>query len=574
MKHTPVFRSLSFLFLTLVAASSTMTAQTVTALPIALTFNYQAGNALPAAQTVAVKISAGTPTYTVAISGINTLWLTVTPDAGKLPATLSARVNPTSLSVGQYLATIAVTVAGVGTPVNVPVTLNVSAPLPTLTLSASTLSFAAPPMPPAAQTIRLSTSGSPLSFTAAVAGAPWIQISPASGVLVPGAQLPFTVAVDPTNLSPQAAPYTAKITIAAPGASTTSKQQTITVSLTVSAITPTLATIWPASIPLNASATTITIRGANFYSASVAKIVGVSAPLATKLLGNGALEAVIPAALLNTATTLNVIVSNPAPGGDSAALALTVGAASVIQNVVNAASLQQGDISPGELITMFGADIGPNTPGILADADADGYADVSLGTMTASVDGVAAPLVYVSQNQITLQVPYEATIGTGKVLSLTKGAGPAITTTVTISPTAPGIFCLDGSGAGPAALLNYNATTGQYSVNGSSNAAKLGDTVVFYVTGEGDYATGVTPRTGLIFPATITPIPQLTPLPTVTIGGAAATVSYAGPSVGSLLGLLQLNVVVPAGSTIGAAVPISVNIGGIPSQSGVTLALK
>lgn len=574
MSHTPIFRSLSFLFLTLVAACSTMTAQTVTALPVALTFNYQAGNALPAAQTVAVKISAGTPTYTVAIFGVSTLWLTVTPDAGKLPATLSARANPTSLSVGQYLATITVTVAGVETPVNVSVTLNVSAPLPTLTLGASTLSFAAPPMPPAAQSIRLSTSGSPLSFTAAVAGAPWVQISPASGVLVPGAQLPFTVTVDTTSLSPQATPYTAKITIAAPGASTVSKTQTITVSLTVSAITPTLVTIWPASIPLNASATTITIRGANFYSASVAKIVGVTAPLATKLLGNDALEAVIPAALLNTATTLNVIVSNPAPGGDSTALALAVGEASTIQSVVNAASLLPGDVSPGELITLFGADIGPTTPGILADADNDGYADVTLGTITASVDGVAAPLVYVSQNQITLQVPYEATIGTGKILSLTKGATPAITTTVTVSPTAPGIFCLDGSGAGPAAVLNYNATTGQYSVNASGNAAKLGDTVVFYVTGEGDYATGVSPRTGLLFPTTIWPNPQVNPLPIVTIGGTAATVSYAGPSVGSLLGLLQLNVVVPAGSTIGAAVPISVNIGGLPSQAGVTLALK
>lgn len=574
MSHTPIFRSLSFLFLTLVAACSTMTAQTVTALPVALTFNYQAGNALPAAQTVAVKISAGTPTYTVAIFGVSTLWLTVTPDAGKLPATLSARANPTSLSVGQYLATITVTVAGVETPVNVSVTLNVSVPLPTLTLGASTLSFAAPPMPPAAQSIRLSTSGSPLSFTAAVAGAPWVQISPASGVLVPGAQLPFTVTVDTTSLSPQATPYTAKITIAAPGASTVSKTQTITVSLTVSAITPTLVTIWPASIPLNASATTITIRGANFYSASVAKIVGVTAPLATKLLGNDALEAVIPAALLNTATTLNVIVSNPAPGGDSTALALAVGEASTIQSVVNAASLLPGDVSPGELITLFGADIGPTTPGILADADNDGYADVTLGTITASVDGVAAPLVYVSQNQITLQVPYEATIGTGKILSLTKGATPAITTTVTVSPTAPGIFCLDGSGAGPAAVLNYNATTGQYSVNASGNAAKLGDTVVFYVTGEGDYATGVSPRTGLLFPTTIWPNPQVNPLPIVTIGGTAATVSYAGPSVGSLLGLLQLNVVVPAGSTIGAAVPISVNIGGLPSQAGVTLALK
>ncbi|MEO8126270.1 MAG: IPT/TIG domain-containing protein [Bryobacteraceae bacterium] len=567
-------RLLRFLILTLVAASTAVEAQTVTALPVALTFNYQAGNALPTAQTVAVKISAGTPAYTVAVTGTNTLWLTVTPDTGKLPATLSARANPTTLAVGQYLATIVITVTGAGSPISIPVTLNVSAPLPALTLSASTLSFAAPPAAPAAQTVRLSTSVSPLSFTAAVASAPWVSISPAGGILVPGAQLPLTVTVDPSSLNPQAAPYTAKITISAPGATTVSKTQTITVSLTVSAVTPALVSIWPSSIPLNASATTITIRGTNFYSASVAKITGVATPLATKLLGNDALEAVIPATLLNTATTLNVVVGNPAPGGDSTSLPLTVGAASVIQAVVNTASLLPGDVSPGELITLFGADIGPGTPGILTDADSDGFADTSLGTMTATVDGIAAPLVYVSQNQITLQVPYEVTQGAGKVLSLTKGASPAITTTVMISPTAPGIFCINGSGTGPMAALNFNATSGMYTVNTSANAAKVGDTIVIFATGEGDYATAISPRTGLIFPPTAPPLPQVNPLPIVNIGGAAATVSYAGPSVGTLLGVVQLNVVVPAGTTLGAAVPVSITIGGVASQAGATIAVK
>ena len=77
-------------------------AQTYTATPVTLTFSYQAGNALPAAQTVAVKASASTPNYTAVITGSNTLWLTATPDTGKLPATLAVRVNPTSLAVGTY----------------------------------------------------------------------------------------------------------------------------------------------------------------------------------------------------------------------------------------------------------------------------------------------------------------------------------------------------------------------------------------------------------------------------------------------------------------------------------------
>ncbi len=83
-----------------------------------------------------------------------------------------------------------------------------------------------------------------------------------------------------------------------------------------------------------------------------------------------------------------------------------------------------------------------------------------------------------------------------------------------------------------------------------------------YLTGEGDYATSITNRTGYVVPSTLSPLPEVTPKPDVTIGGATATVQYAGPMVGGILGLLQVNAVVPDGATKGAAVPVSVNFGG------------
>ncbi|MBZ5601155.1 MAG: hypothetical protein LAO79_02500 [Acidobacteriia bacterium] len=49
---------------------------------------------------------------------------------------------------------------------------------------------------------------------------------------------------------------------------------------------------------------------------------------------------------------------------------------------------------------------------------------------------------------------------------------------------------------------------------------------------------------------------------------------YAGSAGGSIAGLLQINAVVPASVTPGAAVPILVTIGGVPSQSGVTMAVQ
>ena len=40
-----------------------------------------------------------------------------------------------------------------------------------------------------------------------------------------------------------------------------------------------------------------------------------------------------------------------------------------------------------------------------------------------------------------------------------------------------------------------------------------------------------------------------------------------------MLGLLQLNVTIPAGSTTGTAVPVTVTIGGNATQANVTLAI-
>lgn len=545
---------------------------TATANPVSISFSYQAGAALPSAQTIAVRASAGTPSYTIAITGTNTLWLTVSPGSGKLPASLSARANPTSLGVGTYSANIVLTVTGVATPLSIPATLVVSSPPSTLALSAITLGFTAPPLPPAAQAVQLSTSGAPISFTA-TSGAPWLQLSPSVGVVLPGEQFTLSITADPTGLNPQAAPYVGKITVVASGVPTANRSQTITVNFTVNSSTPTIASIWPAALPINAGAQTITIRGTNFYTLTVAKIQGVTAPLATTVLSPTALLAVVPASALAAAATLSVIASNPAPGGNSTASTIAVANVPAIQAVANVASYATTSLSPGELATIFGSNVGPTAPTSMTVAN--GFVTTSLGGVSVTVDGQAAPLLYASQNQITIQVPYECTLGAGKQVVVTNNANPPATATVTIAATAPGIFTTDSSGVGQAAALNFNATTSQYTLNATANQAKIGDTIILYATGEGDYATGLPPpsHTGLVIPSTLSPLPQVNPLPTVTIGGVPATVNYAGPIVGSIIGLLQLNVVIPAGSTTGSAVPVSIGIGGNVSQSNVTIAV-
>ncbi len=551
-----------------------MQAQTVTTTPASLNFTYQSGAAtLPAAQTVSVKSGTSTPTYTTSISPGTALWLTVGPDSGKLPATLSVRVNPTSLTVGTYSASAVVTVTGVVTPINIAVNLTVTAPPSTLTVTPATLTFAVPPNPPATQALILSTNGAPISFTA-TAGSTWLTISPAVGVVLPGNQLALTVAVDGSALIPQVAPFVGKITIVASGAAVTAKSQNITVNLTVNSSVPTVTSVWPTTLPVNAGAQNITIRGTNFYSGSIAKVMGVVAPLTTTVVSSTALLAVVPATMLTAPQTLNVLVSNPAPGGDSATSPVAVANVPAIFGVVNAASYAVGTVSPGQLATIFGTNIGPTTPSPMTITA--GFVDTTLSSVDVTVDGKAAPLVYVSQGQVTIQVPYEVSIGAAKAVVVTNGANPPANSTVTIAATAPGLFTADGSGFGGAAALNFNATTLLYTLNTGANPAKIGDTVILYLTGEGDYnlapISGTT-NTGFVIPPTLSPLPQMSPLPTLTIGGVAATVAYAGPIIGSILGVLQMNVVVPVGSTTGAAVAVVVTIGGNATQLNATLGI-
>jgi uncharacterized protein (TIGR03437 family) len=548
-------------------------AQTVTTTPGTLTFTYQSGSAtLPKAQTIAVKPSTGKPTFTTSTPPTD-FWLTVNMDSGTLPASISVEVNPTSLAVGTYTSAVTITVAGIASPAVVTVNLEVTSPPSTLMLSPSTLIFTAPPSPSVAQTVTMSTNDSPISFTA-TAGATWLSVSPAVGIVLPGDLQTLTVNVDAANLAPSAVPYTANITVVASGAVVTAKSQNILVSVLVQSITPSIASIWPPVLPENAGPQTITIRGTSFYSATVVAVQGVPATLATTVLSPTALLAVVPASLLTEGGVLDIVVENPSPGGASAAQPVTVANVPTIYGVFNAASYASATVSPGELVTMFGANIGPAIPATISIVG--GYVSTTLSNETVTIGGWSAPILYVSSNQVTVQVPYEVATGAGQPVVVTNGANTPANATVTIAGAAPGIFTANGSGEGEAAALNTGATSGLVTLNSNTNPANIGDTISLYLTGEGNYnlvpLSGST-NTGYIIPASLTPLPQMSPLPTVSIGGvnASAGVSYAGPVPGSIIGVLQINVVVPLGSATGQSVPVTVTMGGVTAQANVTI---
>jgi len=538
--------------------------------PASLTFTWQSGTALPSGKALAVKSGSSAVAYTVTISPGTALWLSASPETGTLPAALTVRVNPSGLPVGSYTANVQVAATGL-TTVNVPVSLTVTAPLPTLTMSVLALDFATPPNPPADQTITLNTTGGPISFTAAPQGAAWMTVNPRGGVVLPGIPTVLTVSVDSSSLVPQAAPYSGKLVIGATGVPTANKTQNVTVNLTANAATPTLTSLWPSAALVNTGPLTLTIRGTGFFKGSTAKVTGQAIPLKTTYISATTMLADLPGSMIATAGTLSVVVTNPAPGGDSTGSNFTVSSTPVVQAVVSAASYAAGPVSPGELVTLFGYGIGPATPASMSVTA--GYATSVLQGTSVAIDGKNAAMIYVSRDQITVQVPYNVTLGNAKAVAVNNNSVIA-SGTVATAAVAPGLFTLDGSGFGQAAALTFSQQSGLYAVNGASAPARPGDIVILYLTGEGDYATSITPRTGYIVPSNLAPLPEVTPTPAVTIGGAPAVVQYAGPMIGGILGLLQINAVVPDDATKGASVPVTVDISGNTSQTGVTLVIK
>jgi uncharacterized protein (TIGR03437 family) len=239
----------------------------------------------------------------------------------------------------------------------------------------------------------------------------------------------------------------------------------------------------------------------------------------------------------------------------------------VLSQVVNSASGIAGGVSPGEILSIRGYSTGAAQPSGLK-LDESGMVVPKLNGLQVTFDGKAAPLIYTSANQTNLIVPYEVADKTSTEMRVVYEA-PAGTmqTAAWVLPvvaSAPGVFTLDATGTGQAAVLNQDG-----SVNSAANPAARGSVISIYATGEGQTSpAGVT--------GSVAQSNAKTPLlpVAVRIGGMGATVQYAGSAPGEVAGVLQVNAVVPLEVMPGPAVGVTVSVGGIASQAGVTIAVK
>jgi len=216
--------------------------------------------------------------------------------------------------------------------------------------------------------------------------------------------------------------------------------------------------------------------------------------------------------------------------------------------LVNAATLQPGPVAPGSLISIFGSNL---APAVVSGAAAR-FVQKPAGPAL-SINGISCPLLFVSQDQINAQVPFEVAPGPATaVLQVPNMSAAAIA--LTVAPAAPGIFT---NGQNQVALQNGGGPS-----NTQTNEVPPGAQISVYVTGQGP----VVPPVATGSPAPASPIARAVFPVAAMFGDRAAEVTSAGLCPGST-GLFQVTVQVPAVEA--GAYRLVVKVNGVPSNAAI-----
>jgi uncharacterized protein (TIGR03437 family) len=192
--------------------------------------------------------------------------------------------------------------------------------------------------------------------------------------------------------------------------------------------------------------------------------------------------------------------------------------------VLNSASYVAAEIAPGELVSLLGYGIGPET-GVSAQGP---RLTTQLAGVQVSFGGIPAPLLYVQSHVINAQVPWELAGQTSTSVRISYPGVASAATPVVVAASLPGVFGVNNSDG---------------TLNSPSNPAKPGDFITLYGTGGGP--TSPAASTGGFWTLT-TPLPSLTLDVSVAIGGESGSVLYAGASPQSSSGIFQINVRIPS----------------------------
>jgi uncharacterized protein (TIGR03437 family) len=227
----------------------------------------------------------------------------------------------------------------------------------------------------------------------------------------------------------------------------------------------------------------------------------------------------------------------------------------VLEKVVSAADLVS-PVAPGGLAAVLGSGLSPMTM-----ATPDASLPTILADSCLTLNGQPLPMQFVSPTRINTQVPFLASGRAEMVLHTPSGVSDTLY--VNILPTAPAVF--RSGAAGPVTDIATVYRTGNGLLVTPSNPVHLEDRLTIYLTGMGK----TWPEVEDGEPAPASPLSTALIRPTVTLGGAALPVEYAGLTPGAV-GVYQINVIVPfRGVPTGFEIPLTITQGANSTTTAV-----
>jgi len=222
--------------------------------------------------------------------------------------------------------------------------------------------------------------------------------------------------------------------------------------------------------------------------------------------------------------------------------------------VVNAASYL-GTVAPGSLATVFGDNLADGTH--VVTPGANGSFPSSVADVTVAVNGVNAPLTYVSATQINFQVPWETVPGTAVNVKVTRGSVDSNVEVITIAATAyPSMFLSE--------FTNGVAWVTGTGCEMTECAVRPGGVYQLWGNGFGPKNSAQQDGVPAAYTGSLTPleVPGGPASCRLIIGGQGATVNYCGSAPGEIID--QLNFVYPASvSTASPYVDATLTINGV-----------
>ncbi len=486
-----------------------------------------------------------------------------------VPSHISSGVSATAITNAQGIASVSVKANSISGTFTVTATIaGLTVPFNLTNLASAPVSPAPPPVPlnpqidPAylvLQYVKAAASAAPTAPTVATLNvngafsssyratftAPWLALTPIAG-FTGGAT---SLSANGSALQPGI--YSTTVTFTFGDGSTVS----VPVQLTVVPPPSFKASVTALAFVAQAGSTTVQTQSFNIQSAgpnftaalTVADVQGSGGGSwltvsPSSIATAAAVQATVnPTGLAAGIYQKNIVATANGVGNSPFAIpvTLTVTApppAISVTSVVNAASFATGPVAPNTIAAAFGT-----FPGCSSDAQV-------------TVDGMTATVFYSSPAQISFLIR-AAVAGESTAQSQISCAGLSATVAIPIATAAPSLFSVSQNGTGEAALVNQDGTV--------STPSLAGTVVQLFGTGFGAYG-----------PAGSDGLTWISKPVTATVGGAAAQVMFAGQAPGYTPGLQQIDILIPAGSPKGQAIPIQLSTGGATTQAGITLIVQ